>query len=51
MGLTTKEIAPLLNISDRGVEISRYRLRKKMKLSRSECLTEYLQNIENNFQQ
>lgn len=32
MNLSTKEIAPLMNISIRGVEISRYRLRKKMKL-------------------
>ncbi len=30
MNLSTKEIAPLLNISVRGVEISRYRLRKKL---------------------
>ena len=30
MDLLSKEIAPLLNISIRGVEISRYRLRKKM---------------------
>ncbi|MFK7773096.1 MAG: triple tyrosine motif-containing protein [Saprospiraceae bacterium] len=33
MNLTTKEIAPLLNISVRGVEISRYRLRKKLGLN------------------
>ncbi|MCB0707008.1 MAG: hypothetical protein KDC34_16950 [Saprospiraceae bacterium] len=32
MNLSTKEIAPLLNISVRGVEISRYRLRKKLNL-------------------
>jgi DNA-binding CsgD family transcriptional regulator len=32
LNLTTKEIAPLLNISPRGVEISRYRLRKKLNL-------------------
>ncbi len=30
MNLSTKEIAQLLNISVRGVEISRYRLRKKL---------------------
>ena len=32
MNLSSKEIAPLLNISIRSVEISRYRLRKKMNL-------------------
>ena len=32
MNLLSKEIAPLLNISLRGVEISRYRLRKKLGL-------------------
>ena len=30
MDLTNKEIAPLLNISVRGVETSRYRIRKKL---------------------
>lgn len=42
MNISTKEIAPLLNISVRGVEISRYRLRKKLSLDRDENLTEYL---------
>lgn len=32
MGLLTKEIAPLMNISVRGVEMMRYRLRTKMNL-------------------
>lgn len=32
MNLSTKEIAQLMNISVRGVEISRYRLRKKLQL-------------------
>ncbi|WP_108821401.1 triple tyrosine motif-containing protein [Dysgonomonas sp. Marseille-P4361] len=45
MGLSTKEIAQLLNISVRGVEVNRYRLRKKIGLSRDENLTEYLQKI------
>jgi FixJ family two-component response regulator len=30
MNLSSKEIAPLMNISFRGVELHRYRLRKKM---------------------
>lgn len=42
MNLTTKEIAPLMNISVRGVEIGRYRLRKKLGLDREENLINYL---------
>ena len=42
LNLNTKEIAPLLGISIRGVEISRYRLRKKLHLDKSENLTEYM---------
>ena len=45
MNLTTKEIAPLLNISIRGVEISRYRLRKKLDLETSTNLNEYMMNF------
>lgn len=45
MNISSKEIAPLLNISIRGVEISRYRLRKKMQLDRHTNLTEYLLNM------
>jgi DNA-binding CsgD family transcriptional regulator len=42
MNFSTKEIARLLNISTRAVEISRYRLRKKMNLSHLVNLTEHL---------
>jgi AraC family chitin signaling transcriptional activator len=42
MNLSSKEIAPLLNISVRSVEISRYRLRKKMDLPHDQNLTEYI---------
>ncbi|SCY20896.1 Two component regulator propeller [Nonlabens sp. Hel1_33_55] len=45
LNLTSKEIAPLLNISPRSVEIKRYRLRKKMDLSREESLTSYIVEI------
>ncbi len=38
MGLVTKEIAPLMNITTRGVEMLRYRMRKKMELERSETI-------------
>lgn len=45
MNLSTKEIAPLLNITVRGVEIGRYRLRQKLQLDREENLTDYLLKI------
>jgi len=44
MNLSSKEIAPLLNISLRGVETIRYRLRKKFGLEREANLTDYLCN-------
>ena len=42
MNLSSKEVAPLLNISTRGVENKRYRLRHKMGLEGEVNLTEYL---------
>lgn len=45
MNLSSKEIAPLLNISIRGVENKRYRLRKKMDLPPEENLTEFMINF------
>ncbi|MCC7400967.1 MAG: hypothetical protein IT214_05740 [Chitinophagaceae bacterium] len=45
MNLSTKEMARLLNISVRGVEISRYRLRKKLKISSETNLFNYLLNF------
>ena len=45
LNLSSKDIAPLLNISLRSVEIKRYRLRKKMKLTHNEGLTEYILSI------
>jgi hypothetical protein len=39
MNLSSKEIAQLLNISVRGVEISRYRHRKKLQVpTETNCL-------------
>jgi DNA-binding CsgD family transcriptional regulator len=46
MNLSSKEIAPLMGISIRGVEISRYRLRKKLALPTEANLAEYLLNME-----
>lgn len=45
MNLSTKEIAQLMNISVRGVEISRYRLRKKLNIASETNLFGYLINI------
>ncbi len=42
MNLSTKEIAPLLNISVRGVEIGRYRLRKKLELDKGVNLNDFM---------
>jgi len=42
MNMSSKEMASLLNISLRGVEIRRYRLRKKLNLEHDKNLTEFL---------
>jgi DNA-binding CsgD family transcriptional regulator len=42
MNLSSKEIAPLLGISIRGVEISRYRLRKKLHLGADDNLSTFI---------
>ncbi len=53
MGLSSKEIASLMNTTERSIETARYRLRQKMQLGGSEGgttstirLKEYLQSIE-----
>ena len=45
LNLSSKEIAPLLNISPRSVEVKRYRLRKKMDLAHEASLTDYILKI------
>ncbi len=42
VGMTTKEIASLLHNTVRSVEISRYRLRKKLKLDRETNLVDFM---------
>ena len=44
MDLSSKEIAPLLGMTVRSVEMTRYRLRRKLGLSREENLSAFLQN-------
>jgi len=45
MNISSKEIATLMNITPRGVEISRYRLRRKFNLDRNQNLTDYILSI------
>ncbi|MEI6173627.1 MAG: triple tyrosine motif-containing protein [Bacteroidota bacterium] len=45
MNISSKEIATLMNISTRGVEISRYRIRKKLGLDRNANLTDFMMNL------
>jgi len=45
MNMSTKEIAEVMTISKKGVELARYRLRKKLGLKRKESLTGFLMNI------
>jgi AraC family chitin signaling transcriptional activator len=45
LNLTSKEIAPLLNISIKSVEVRRYRLRKKLNLVHKDNLIDYILSI------
>lgn len=45
LNLSSKEIAPLLNISPRSVEVKRYRLRKKMELPHESSLSNYILEV------
>jgi DNA-binding CsgD family transcriptional regulator len=45
MNLSSKEIAPLMNISVRGLETHRYRLKKKLDLDNDISMVSYLLNI------
>ncbi|MDR2928732.1 MAG: LuxR C-terminal-related transcriptional regulator [Cytophagaceae bacterium] len=42
MGMTTKQIAQLLNIADNSVVISRHRIKKKLKLKEDESLSSFI---------
>ena len=45
LNLSSKEVAQLINISPRSVEVKRYRLRKKLNLESDANLTDYILNI------
>jgi len=46
MNFSSKEIANLLSISTKSVEMARYRLRKKLELDHDQNLTEFLMRLE-----
>ena len=46
MNMSSKEISKLLNITTRGVELARYRLRKKLNLKREQNLVEFLIDLD-----
>jgi DNA-binding CsgD family transcriptional regulator len=46
IGLSSKEIAPLLNVSLRAVEVMRYRLRNKMEIDSSVSLKQYFREFQ-----
>jgi DNA-binding CsgD family transcriptional regulator len=45
LNLSSKEIASILNISLKSVEMNRYRLRKKMQISGKKSLSKHIRNI------
>jgi AraC family transcriptional regulator, chitin signaling transcriptional activator len=45
MNLTNKEIASILNISVRGVETARYRLRKRLCMSQEDDMAQFLEKL------
>ncbi len=45
MNISSKEIAGLMNISSKSIEMARYRLRKKLNLSHEQNLTEFLMGL------
>jgi len=45
LNLSSKDIANLLNISLKGVEVGRYRIRKKLNLESSVSLTDFMINL------
>jgi DNA-binding CsgD family transcriptional regulator len=45
LNLSTKEISSLLNISQKSVEVAKYRLKKKFKIEKEENLKSFINNI------
>ena len=47
MNLTSKEMAPLMNISYRSIELQRYRLRKKLEIDTEINLSQFMNSFQN----
>jgi len=45
LGFSTKELASLMNITAKSVEVCRYRLRKRLKLKRDENLIQFIKSL------
>jgi tetratricopeptide (TPR) repeat protein/DNA-binding CsgD family transcriptional regulator len=45
LGISSKDIALMRNVSEKSVHMARYRLRKKMQMESNENLVDYLKNI------
>jgi len=45
LNLSTKDIANILNVSDRAVQTSRYRIKKKLNLSQETNLVQFIQGL------
>jgi DNA-binding NarL/FixJ family response regulator len=45
LNLSTKEMAALLNISPKSVEVARYRLKKKLQLNKDQALHDFINNL------
>jgi len=46
LGMTNKEVAELLNLSSKTIEVARYRIKKKLDLGRDESLHDFIQKID-----
>lgn len=51
MGLSSKEIAPLMNVTVRGIEMMRYRIRTKMDIDSTLSLKQHFLNIQQTISQ
>ena len=45
MGMTTKQIAQLLNIAENSVVISRHRIKKKLNLKENVSLNDFIEEL------